>query len=68
MGCTGATLGVTDLGTDTGVTSGTAGVCGFVVAGVAGATGRGGGSCAGLAGQAMLQKCDVWQEPVVWLN
>ena len=34
-GCTGAMLGVTDIGT--GMTSGTAGVCGFGVAGVAGA-------------------------------
>ena len=46
-GCTGAMLGVTDIGTGTGVTSGTAGVCHFVVAG---ATGRGCNSCAGLAG------------------
>ena len=49
-GCTGDMLGVTDTGTGTGVTSETAGVCGFVVAGVAGATGRGCSSCAGLVG------------------
>ena len=49
-GCTGAMLGVADVGTDTGTTSGTAGVCGFRVAGIAGATGGGCSSCAGLAG------------------
>ena len=43
-------LGIVDIGADTGVTSGTAGVCGFVVAGVVGTMGRGCGSCAGLAG------------------
>ena len=50
QGCTGAMLGVADVGTGTGATSGTAGVCGFGVAGIAGATGGGCGSCAGLAG------------------
>ena len=47
-GCTGATLGVADVGTGTGTTVGTAGVCGFGVAGIAGAMGRGCGSCASL--------------------
>ena len=47
-GCTGAMLGVADVGT--GVTLGTAGVCGFGVAGVTGAAGRGCSSCAGLVG------------------
>ena len=49
-GYTGAMLGVADIGAGTGVTLGTAGVCGFGVVGVAGATGRGCSSCAGLAG------------------
>ena len=40
-GCTGAMLGVADIGAGTKVTSGAAGVCGFVVAGVVGATGGG---------------------------
>ena len=39
--------GVADVGAGTGVTSGTAGVCGVVVAG---ATGRGCSSCASLVG------------------
>ena len=44
-------LGVTDVGTGTGATSGTAGVCGgFVVTGVVGATGGGCSSHADLAG------------------
>ena len=43
-------LGVADIGTGTGVTSGTAGVCGFGVAGVAGAMGRGCSSGACLVG------------------
>ena len=50
QGCTGATLGAADVGAGTGVTLGTAGVCGFGVAGIVGATGRGCSSCAGLAG------------------
>ena len=50
QGCTGAALGVADIGTGTGVTSGTAGVCGFGVTVVVGAMGRGCGSYAGLAG------------------
>ena len=50
-GCTGAMLGVVDIGAGTGVTSRTAGVCGFGVTGIACATGRGCSSCAGLAGQ-----------------
>ena len=33
-GCTGAMLGVADIGTDTGVTLGTVGVCGFGACGV----------------------------------
>ena len=45
-------LGVTDVGTGTGVTLGTAGVCGFGVASIAGATGGGCSSCAGLVGAA----------------
>ena len=49
-GCTGAMLGITDIGTCIGVTSGTAGVCGFGVTDVMDATGRGCGSCVGLAG------------------
>ena len=49
-GCTGAMLGVADIGAGTGGTSRTAGVCGFVVTGVAGATGRACSSCAGLVG------------------
>ena len=43
-------LGVADVGAGTGVTLGTAGVCGFGLAGIAGTTGIGCGSCAGLAG------------------
>ena len=50
QGCTGAMLGVADIGIGTGATSGTAGVCGFGVAVILGATGGGCGSCAGLAG------------------
>ena len=49
-GCTGAMLGVADIGAGTGVTFGTAGVCGFGVTGVAGVRGRGCSSCAGLVG------------------
>ena len=49
-GCTGAMLSVADVGTGMGVTSGTAGVCGFGVTVVVGATGGGCGSCAGLMG------------------
>ena len=41
-------LGVADIGTGTGTTSGTAGVCGFGVTGIVGAMGRGCSSCAGL--------------------
>ena len=41
-------LGVPDIGMGTGVTLGTACVCGFGVAGIAGAMGRGCDSCAGL--------------------
>ena len=66
-GCTGAMLGVADVGT--GVTSGTDGVCGFVVVGVVGATGGSCGSCAGLTGAgnvAEMQGLDL-QEPAVWL-
>ena len=59
QGHTGATLGVADIGTGTGVTSGTAGVCGYIVTGVAGATGRGCGSCAGLAGAASVTEMGV---------
>ena len=62
-GCTGAMLGVADVGTGTGAALGTAGVCGFGVSGIVGATGGGCSSCAGL----WMQKCEVWQEPVVWL-
>ena len=47
-GCTGAMLGVADIGA--GITLGTAGVCGFGVAGVLGTMGRGYSSCAGLVG------------------
>ena len=43
-------LGVADIGTGTGVTLGTAGVCGFGVTGVVSATGGGCSSCAGLVG------------------
>ena len=43
-------LGVADIVTGVGVTLGTAGVCGFGVAGIVGATGEGCGSCAGLVG------------------
>ena len=50
MGLQGAMLGVADISAGTGVTLGTAGVCGFRVSGIAGAMGRGCGSCAGLAG------------------
>ena len=45
QGCTGAMLDVANVGA--GATSGTAGVCHFVVAG---ATGGGCSSCAGLTG------------------
>ena len=48
-GCTGAMLGIADVGTGTGATLGTAGVFGFGVTGIAGAMG-GGCSCAGLVG------------------
>ena len=65
--CTGAALHFADNGAGIGVTSGTAGVCGFGVPGIVGATGGGCGSCAGLEVQAMLQKCEVWQESAVWL-
>ena len=50
QGCTGVTLGVADVGADTGATLGMAGACGFGVAGVTGVIGRGCSSCAGLAG------------------
>ena len=50
QGCTGATLGVADIGAGIGVTLGTAGACAFGVAVIAGAMGRGCGSCAGLIG------------------
>ena len=50
QGCTGAMLGVADIGAGTGVTSGTEGVCGFGVTDIVGAMGGGCGSCAGLAG------------------
>ena len=43
-------LGVADVGAGTGVTSGTAAVCGFGVTGIAGETGGGCSSCAGLVG------------------
>ena len=43
-GCTGAMLGVTDIGAGMGATSGTAGVCGFGVTSIAGAAGGGCGS------------------------
>ena len=46
--CTGAMLGVADVGACTGVTSGTAGVCGFGVAVIAGAMD------AGLAGAGIV--------------
>ena len=45
VGLQGAMLGVADIGAGTGATSGTAGVCGFGVAGVMGY-----GSCASLRG------------------
>ena len=48
QGCTGAMLGVADIGTGTGVTSGTVGACGFGVTGIVGAMSRGCSSCAGL--------------------
>ena len=48
--CTGTMLGVADIGAGTGVTLGTAGVCGLGVTVIVGATGRGCSSCAGLAG------------------
>ena len=64
QGCTGAMLGVADVGT--GATSGRAGICCFVVAGVVSATGRGCSSCADLVGagavtemQGMAGACDV---------
>ena len=53
-GCTGAMLGVAAVGTGIGATSGTAGVCGFGVAGIVGATGRGCSKCAGLVGAGIL--------------
>ena len=65
-GCTVAMLGVADVGTGTGATLGTAGVCSFTVAGIAGAMGGGCGCCACLA-RVVVQKCKVWQEPAVWL-
>ena len=49
-GCTGAMLGVADVGAGTGMTLGTAGVCGFGVTGVMGVTGGGCANCAGLVG------------------
>ena len=59
-------LGVADINTGTGVTSGTAVVSGFGVAGVVGATGRGCNSCAGLTGacsgaemQGLAEACGV---------
>ena len=54
QGCTGAMLGVADVGAGTGVTSGIAGVCGLGVADIVGATGRGCGKCAGLVGAGIL--------------
>ena len=65
MGLQRIMLGVTDIGA--GMTSGTAGVCGFGVTVIAGATG---GAVAVVQTwwlQAVAQKCEVWQEPVVWL-
>ena len=53
-GCTGATLGDAAVGTGTGVTLGTAGVCGDGVADIVGATGRGCSNCAGLAGAGIV--------------
>ena len=53
-GCTGATLGVADVGTGTGATSGIAGICGFGVTGIVGVTGRGCHKCAGLVGAGIL--------------
>ena len=50
LDCTGAMLGIADVGMGTGTTSGTAGVCGFGVMDIAGATDRGCSSCADLAG------------------
>ena len=65
-GCTGAMLGVADVGT--GVILGTAGVCGFGVAGIAVATGRGCSIVQAWWVQAVVQKGKVWQEPAVWLG
>ena len=66
QGCTGAMLGVADIGIGTWLTLGTAGVCGFGVAGIVGAIGRGCSSCAGLAGacsgtemQGLAKACSV---------
>ena len=49
-----AMLGVADVGVGTGVTSDTAGVCGFGVTGIAGVTGGGCSSCAGLVGAGIV--------------
>ena len=66
QGCTGTILGVADIGTGIGVTSGIADVCGLGVMGIAGATGGGCSSCAGLAGagsgtemQGLAEACGV---------
>ena len=60
-------LGVVDIGADTGVTLGTAGVCGLGVAGIVGATGRGCSNCVGLAGAGGVTEMEGLWEPVVWL-
>ena len=60
-------LGVADIGIGTGVTSGTAVVCGFGVAVIASATGRAAAVVKAWQVQAVSQKCEVWQETVMWL-
>ena len=65
QGCTGAMLGVADIGTGTGVTLGTVGVCGFGV--IVNVVQQAEAVVVVQAWwvQAVVQKCEVWQESAV---
>ena len=66
-GCTGAMLGVSDVVASTGVTSGTAGVCGFELQVLQVQRAEAAAVVQTWWAQAVVQKCEVWQESAVWL-
>ena len=67
-GYTGATQGVADIGAGTGASSGTAGVYVLESRALQVQQAKTAAIVQAWQVQALSQKCEVWQEPVVWLK